>query len=93
MQGLQRQISFEEKRGKANLASMAENTRRSMSEQQQRIQEIAGQGVSRIQQTRDEGLGKITSVQRAAVQVNCLFWNHHCSERHRKNPADSHQGA
>ena len=68
-QGLQRQISLEERRGRERLADLAESTRRSMTEQQRRLQEIAGQGMMRIQQTRDEGVGKITAVREAAVQV------------------------
>ena len=72
-QVIQRQLSFEEQRGKERLADLAERTHRSiMAEQQQRVQQIAGQGLSRIQQTRDEGIGKITAVRQAAVQVSGL---------------------
>ena len=72
-QGLQRQISFEEQRGKERIAGLAESTRRSLSDQQRRLQEIAGQGVTRIQQTRDEGISKIASAQAAAVQVTAYI--------------------
>ena len=68
-QGLQRQISFEEQRGRERIAGLAESTRRSLSDQQRRLQAIAGQGMTRIQQTRDEGISKIASAQAAAVQV------------------------
>ena len=68
-QGLQRQISFEEQRGRERIAGLAESTRRSLSDQQRCLQEIAGQGMTRIQQTRDEGISKIASTQAAAVQV------------------------
>lgn len=69
-QGLQRQISFEEQRGRERLADLAESTRRSMAEQQQRLQEIAGQGLTRIQKTRDEGIEKITTVRQETVEVS-----------------------
>ena len=68
-QGLQRQISFEEQRGRERITGLAESTSRSLSDQQRRLQEIAEQGMNRIQQTRDEGISKIASVQAAAVQV------------------------
>ena len=41
-----------------------------MTEQQQRLEQIAGQGMTRIQQTRGEGVGKITAVRQAAVPVS-----------------------
>ena len=68
-QGLQRQISLEEQRGRERLADLAEGTSRSMSEQQQRLKQIAGQGLTRIQKTRDNGIGKISAVHQAAVEV------------------------
>ena len=71
LQGLQRQISFEEQRGRERLAELAERSRRSISEtQQQRVQQIAGEGLTRLQQQRDEAVGKITAVHQAANQVS-----------------------
>lgn len=66
-QGLQRQISFEEQRGRERLAGMAEDSQRRISEHRQRVQDIAQQGMSRIQHSRDEGVGRITFVQAAAA--------------------------
>ena len=49
---------------------MAERTSRSFSEQEQRIHDIAQQGASRIQRSRDEGVGKMAAVHTAAVQAS-----------------------
>ena len=71
VQGLQRQISFEEQRGRERLVGLAERSSRSISQQQQqRVQQIAGEGLTRLQQQRDEAVGKITAVHQAANQVS-----------------------
>ena len=70
LQGLQRQISQDEKESRERLAGMAERTSRSFSEQEQRLRDIAQQGASRIQRSRDEGVGKVAAVRAAAVQAS-----------------------
>ena len=49
---------------------MAERTSQSFSEQEQRLRDIAQQGTSRIQRSRDEGVGKMGAVHTAAVQAS-----------------------
>lgn len=80
LQGLQRQISLDEKQSKERLAEMAERTNQSFSEQEQRIRDIAQQGASRIQHSREEGVGKMAAVHAGAVQAGIPHLpSQHCS--------------
>ena len=68
---------------------MAERTSQSFSEQEQRLRDIAQQGTSRIQRSRDEGVGKMAAVHTAAVQASKaikplerhLAWHRYSDER------------
>ena len=62
---------------------MAERTSQSFSEQEQRIRDIAQQGASRIQHSREEGVGKMAAVHTAALQASKAALHlplQHCSE-------------
>ena len=52
---------------------MAERTSRSFNEQEQRLRDIAQQGASRIQRSRDEGVGKMSAVHTAAMQASIVI--------------------
>ena len=59
---------------------MAERMSQSFSEQEQRIRDIAQQGASRIQHSRDEGVGKMAAVHAGAVQAGIPHLpSQHCS--------------